>query len=175
MSYEKELNAQLPDIMVHGIIRDKNGKLWVGTFGKGVVVFDEDDKKLYNFTTDHSFPSNAVNYMMEDSRKRILVATREGIIIFKDVSQPNIFVSFGAKEGLENTQVRAIQEDHDGYIWISTNGGISRLDEKNKRFYNYNYHDGIPMGDFIGWFHLHHSRRYSVFRLPKRGMLFQSA
>lgn len=149
MSYEKELNAQLPDIMVHGIIRDKNGKLWVGTFGKGVVVFDEDDKKLYNFTTDHSFPSNAVNYMMEDSRKRILVATREGIIIFKDVSQPNIFVSFGAKEGLENTQVRAIQEDHDGYIWISTNGGISRLDEKNKRFYNYNYHDGIPMGDFM--------------------------
>ena len=135
--------------MVHGIIRDKNGKLWVGTFGKGVVVFDEDDKKLYNFTTDHSFPSNAVNYMMEDSRKRILVATREGIIIFKDVSQPNIFVSFGAKEGLENTQVRAIQEDHDGYIWISTNGGISRLDEKNKRFYNYNYHDGIPMGDFM--------------------------
>ena len=149
MSYEKELNAQLPDIMVHGIIRDKNGKLWVGTFGKGVCVFDEDDKKLYNFTTDHSFPSNAVNYMMEDSRKRILVATREGIIIFKDVSQPNVFVSFGAKEGLENTQVRAIQEDHDGYIWISTNGGISRLDEKNKRFYNYNYHDGIPRGDFM--------------------------
>ena len=149
LSYEKELNAQLPDIMVHGIIRDKNGKLWVGTFGKGVVVFDEDDKKLYNFTTDHSFPSNAVNYMMEDSRKRILVATRKGIIIFKDVSQPNVFVSFGAKEGLENTQVRAIQEDHDGYIWISTNGGISRLDEKNKRFYNYNYHDGIPMGDFM--------------------------
>lgn len=58
-------------------------------------------------------------------------------------------MSFGAKEGLENTQVRAIQEDHDGYIWISTNGGISRLDEKNKRFYNYNYHDGIPMGDFM--------------------------
>ena len=113
------------------------------------MVFDEDDKKLYNFTTDHSFPSNAVNYMMEDSRKRILVATREGIIIFKNVSQPNVFVSFGAKEGLENTQVRAIQEDHDGYIWISTNGGISRLDEKNKRFYNYNYHDGIPMGDFM--------------------------
>ena len=149
LSYEKELNAQLPDIMVHGIIRDKNGKLWVGTFGKGVVVFDEDDKKLYNFTTDHSFPSNAVNYMMEDSRKRILVATREGIIIFKDVSQPNIFMSFSAKEGLENTQVRAIQEDHDGHIWISTNGGISRLDEKNKRFYNYNYHDGVPMGDFM--------------------------
>lgn len=69
--------------MVHGIIRDKNGKLWVGTFGKGVVVFDEDDKKLYNFTTDHSFPSNAVNYMMEDSRKRILVATGKVLLFLK--------------------------------------------------------------------------------------------
>ncbi len=58
-------------------------------------------------------------------------------------------MSFSAKEGLENTQVRAIQEDHDGHIWISTNGGISRLDEKNQRFYNYNYHDGVPMGDFM--------------------------
>lgn len=149
LSYEEELNTQLPDIMVHGIIRDKNGKLWVGTFGKGVVVFDKNDKKLHNFTTDHSFPSNAVNSMMEDSRKRILVGTREGIVIFKDVSQPEGFVSFGAKEGLENTSVRAIQEDHDGNIWISTNGGISRLDEKTGRFYNYNYHDGIPMGDFM--------------------------
>lgn len=149
LSYEEELNTQLPDIMVHGIIRDKNGKLWVGTFGKGVVVFDKNDKKLHNFTTDHSFPSNAVNSMMEDSRKRILVGTREGIVIFKDVSRPEGFVSFSAKEGLENTSVRAIQEDHDGNIWISTNGGISRLDEKTGRFYNYNYHDGIPMGDFM--------------------------
>ena len=149
LHYEKELNEQLPDIMVHGIIRDKNGKLWVGTFGKGVVVFDEHDKKLYNFTTDGGFPSNAVNSMMEDSRKRILVATREGIIIFTDTSRPEEFISFGAGEGLENTQVRAIQEDHDCNIWISTNGGISRLDEKEKRFYNYNHHDGVPMGDFM--------------------------
>ena len=83
MSYEKELNAQLPDIMVHGIIRDKNGKLWVGTFGKGVVVFDEDDKKLYNFTTDHSFPSNAVNYMMEDSANAFLLPPGKVLLFLK--------------------------------------------------------------------------------------------
>lgn len=38
----------------------------------------------------------------------------------------------------------------DGYIWISTNGGISRLDEKNKRFYNYNYHDVVYLW-VISW------------------------
>ena len=148
LSYEKELNAQLPDIMVHGIIRDKNGKLWVGTFGKGVCVFDEDDKSfIISQQTIHSIQCRE----LYDGRfSQTHSCCHPGrYYYFKDVSQPNVFVSFGAKEGLENTQVRAIQEDHDGYIWISTNGGISRLDEKNKRFYNYNYHDGIPMGDFM--------------------------
>ncbi|WP_455667972.1 hybrid sensor histidine kinase/response regulator transcription factor [Phocaeicola sp.] len=147
--YEKELNDQLPDIMVHGILRDKNGKLWVGTFGKGVVVFDTNNKQILNFTTENGFPSNAVNHMMTDSRQHIWVATREGIAVFKDTSRPEKFEIFGANEGLENTQVRAIQEDHDGHIWISTNGGISRLDENAKKFYNYNHHDGVPMGDFM--------------------------
>lgn len=45
--------------------------------------------------------------------------------------------------------MRAIQEDHDYHIWVSTNGGISRLDEKEKKFYNYNHYDGVPMGDFM--------------------------
>ena len=70
------------------------------------------------------------------------------------------------------TQVRAIQEDHDGYIWISTNGGISRLDEKIKRFYNYNYHDGIPMGDFMDGSTCITPDGTLLFRLPKRACYF---
>lgn len=151
LRYEKELNDQLPDIMVHGIIKDKNGRLWVGTFGKGIVIFDENGKKIHNFTTDNGFPSNDINCMMEDSRKRILTGTRDGIVIFDDVSQPERFTIHGAKEGLGNTSVRAIQEDHDGQIWISTNGGISRLDEKARRFYNYSHYDGVTMGDFMDY------------------------
>ena len=150
LAYEKELTEQAPDVMVHGIWKDKSGRLWVGTFGKGVAVIDmRHHKQILNLTTPNGFPSNAVNSMMADSRQRIWVATRDGIIVFRDSSQPEKFEVFGAKEGLENTQVRAIQEDHDGHIWISTNGGISRLDEKAKRFFNYNHHDGVPMGDFM--------------------------
>lgn len=149
LTYEKKLNGQLPDIMVHGIIRDKNGRLWVGTFGKGVVVFDADGNKMLNLTTDNGLPTNAVNYMMEDSKKRIWAATREGVVLFGDVSRPDSFVCLGAAEGLGNTQVRAIQEDRDGRIWVSTNGGIARIDEKERKIYHYNHHDGVPMGDFM--------------------------
>lgn len=42
---EKEINEQLPDIMIHGIQRDRQGKLWLGTFGKGLIVFSPEGKE----------------------------------------------------------------------------------------------------------------------------------
>ena len=87
--------------------------------------------------------------MMQDSRQRILVATREGVALFHDTANPEKYEVFKERNGLENSQVRAITEDKLHQIWISTNGGVSRLDEAKKVFYNYSHHDGVPMGDFM--------------------------
>lgn len=100
LHYENELNEQLPDVMVHGVLRDKNGKLWVGTFGKGIVVFDEHNRKIHNFTTDEGFPSNAVNSMTEDSHNRILVATRGGVAIFTDTSRTRTIHIIRSRRGI---------------------------------------------------------------------------
>ena len=143
------IQSQLPDTKVHGILRDKEDKLWIGTFGKGVSVFDPNNKLIYNFVVENGFCSNAVNHMMQDSRQRILVATREGVAIFHDTANPDEYEVFKERNGLENSQVRAITEDKLHQIWISTNGGVSRLDEAKKVFYNYSHHDGVPMGDFM--------------------------
>ena len=41
---EDRINGQLVDPMVHGILRDRQGKLWVGTFGKGFFIFNAENK-----------------------------------------------------------------------------------------------------------------------------------
>lgn len=143
------IQSQLPDTKIHGILRDKEDKLWIGTFGKGVSVFDPNNMLIYNFVVENGFCSNAVNHMMQDSRQRILVATREGVALFHDTANPEKYEVFKERNGLENSQVRAITEDKLHQIWISTNGGVSRLDEAKKVFYNYSHHDGVPMGDFM--------------------------
>lgn len=143
------IQSQLPDTKIHGILRDKEGKLWIGTFGKGISVFDPNNKLMYNFVVENGFCSNAVNHVILDSRQRILVATREGLVLFHDTAQPETYEVFKEQNGLENSQVRAIAEDRLHQIWISTNSGISRLDEAKKVFYNYSHHDGVPMGDFM--------------------------
>ena len=87
--------------------------------------------------------------MIKDSEEQIWVATREGLAVFKNTSQPNRYKIFKEKEGLENSHIRAICEDLEKRIWISSNDGISCLDPKQNLFYNYNHHDGVPMGDFM--------------------------
>lgn len=69
--------------MVHSLLRDKEGKLWVGTFGKGISIFDVNNKLLWNFVIENGFCSNAVNHMIKDSEEQIWVATREGLAVFK--------------------------------------------------------------------------------------------
>lgn len=147
LTYEEQISSLLPDKMVRGIVRDKNGKLWIGT--KGVVILDAGDRLFRSFTADKKFPAGSVNYLMEDARQRIWVGACEGLIRFNDTGHPENYTFYGIREGLNNTNVRAIQEDHDGTIWLSTNAGISRLDENSSKFYHYNHFDGVPMGDFM--------------------------
>ena len=146
---EDFINEQLEDRNIHSILRTSNGNLWLGTFSKGISILNADNRKIQSYTLDQGFPSNAVNHMIMDSKGRIWVATRNGLILFPDTDQPDKYLHFNIDEGLNNEQVRAIQEDLKGNIWISTNSGISRLDEKEKLFYNYTHHDGVPLGDFM--------------------------
>jgi ligand-binding sensor domain-containing protein len=57
-------------------------------------------------------------------------------------SQRHYFVSFSVKEGLAQSQVRAVKQTSDGYLWIATAGGLSRFD--GHEFKTYNKSNGLP-------------------------------
>jgi signal transduction histidine kinase/ligand-binding sensor domain-containing protein/DNA-binding response OmpR family regulator len=145
---EDHINNQISDHMVYCILRDKQGKLWIGTFGKGIFIFDEDEQLIANITQNNGLFSNAINSLYMDTGGGIWAATRNGIAHFNDSDQTSQFNIYKEEYGLENTHIRAIQEDLDGNIWISTNTGISLWNKNEERFKNYNYQDGVPMGNF---------------------------
>ena len=146
---ENELTRQLPDRSVYGIVRDRQGKLWVGTYGGGIIIFDRDNKVVTKLNTGAHFFSNAINSLHIDTQGGIWIATRNGIGYIKDTARPEVFESYGYKHGLEDTFVRSIQEDASGNIWLSTNDGISLWNRQKKKFDSYDYRDGIPIGNFI--------------------------
>jgi ligand-binding sensor domain-containing protein/two-component sensor histidine kinase len=51
------------------------------------------------------------------------------------------FKSYSIAEGLSQTQVKAITEDKDGYLWLGTLGGLSRFNGQN--FQNFSTEDGL--------------------------------
>ncbi len=121
--------------------------MWIGA--NGIFIFNTNKELQDSITHDNGFPIRSVSHLIKDAQNRILTATVDGIIIFKNQRQPREYTFYGTSEGLKNTNVRAIQQDKYGKIWISTNAGISYLDEAKRKFYNYNHHDGIPIGDFM--------------------------
>lgn len=51
------------------------------------------------------------------------------------------FLKWSTTEGLAQSQVRCIAQDHLGYLWIGTLGGVSRFD--GRTFKNYSRRDGL--------------------------------
>lgn len=147
---EENITSQVYSRAVYGILRDRQGKLWVGTYGGGIYIFDKNNKLSTHLTTENNFCSNGICQLYISSKGEIWVATRDGGIGYiKDTTQPENFEIYGVDHNLEDTFVRAIQEDKSGNIWISTNDGISRWNAQKKQFENYNHYDGIPVGNFI--------------------------
>lgn len=134
--------------LVRCISKDNLNRLWIGTFGGGLGVFDEHFQcvKLFNVTS--LFPSNTINTVYMDSQNRMWIGTGEGLVCFPS-SQSWDYKVYRSEEGLSNVHIRAITEDNHGNIWVSTNKGISCYIAVKNSFYNYGRWDGVPIVGFM--------------------------
>lgn len=129
------------------VLKDSEDQIWVGFFGGGLGLYNPQLQSIQLFNVLAKFPSNTINALYEDSRKRLWVATGEGLVCFPSLTDRNYKV-YQRESGLANTHIQAIGEDKAGNIWVSTNKGISCLVDSKDIFYNYDYHDNLPMGSF---------------------------
>lgn len=146
---ETIITSQLEDRTIQGLVRDEEGKLWVGTFGKGVSVFDASDSLICQLDVDKGFPSNAVNSMMADSKGRIWAATRNGVVVFEDISTPEAYKTINLSDGSYTPQSRAIEEDTLGNIWVSTDKSIVRLNAEMKPIAAYTRYGDLRLNSFL--------------------------
>lgn len=140
---------QMTEPFIYGIVRDRQHKLWLGTYSGGVFVFAPSGQLLCRMQTEQGMPTNGINSLFLDSRGRVWAASRMGLIEFGDTRRPRRFTVHGYGEGLTDCFVRSVAEDATGDIWLSTNNGISMWNRRSRRFSNYGLKDGLPAGNFI--------------------------
>lgn len=147
---EEKLNSALARQSIHGIRRDKQGKLWVATYENGIYLFDSQKRLLQHLDKQSGFLSNSIQHLHVDPQEGIWLSTPDGMGYVPDTSKPEQYKAYGYQQGLNDSYIRAIQEDSDGNVWVSTNNGISLLRKSDKTFVNFNKYDGIPTNNFTG-------------------------
>ncbi len=145
--YNSENNG-LPEDLVRSISQDHLGRVWIGTFGRGVAVFTPDMQVIAYFNEQNGFHSNTINYIFADSRQRVWLATGNGLACFTGDDSLEYRV-YGREDGLINTYTRAITEDKSGNIWLSTNAGISCFIPGTGEFQHWGHVGKTPMSTFL--------------------------
>ncbi len=134
--------ASLADNSVHALYKDRQQRIWVGTFSKGLCVYD---KLKYKFSElDIPLENDVVNAIWQDSKKRIWIGT-EGGVAMKHKDQVQYFRHLGKQAKFNSDPILSIFEDSRHQMWFGTwANGVSRYDEKKHVFVNYLPDDNDP-------------------------------
>jgi ligand-binding sensor domain-containing protein/signal transduction histidine kinase/DNA-binding response OmpR family regulator len=141
------------NLPINGYIRDiveaKNGDMWIATHGGGIAVYNPSSGKFKIYTTENSkLPNDKVLTLLEDRQGNIWAGTfGGGLGLFN--RKTSEFISYSEKDGLNNNNIYKIIEDSNGFLWISTNKGLSSFDAVTRKISNYSYHNGIQHNIFI--------------------------
>lgn len=70
-------------------------------------------------------------------------------LLFSQAQTP-LFKNYGVKDGLPSSETYEVFQDSKGYIWIATDGGVSRFD--GYEFKNFTTQDGLPNNVNFGFY-----------------------
>ena len=118
---------------------DSSGHLWIGSL-HGLFVFD-----LNSRSENGRFPYMHYKYKLDDPESRIeekvsaVTEIKDGVMCIgsngygfyigqRQKDGTYSFTNYTSRDGLSNDRVRGICKDSDGYIWISTDYGLNRVE-----------------------------------------------
>ncbi len=130
-----DLNAKVNDKYIMSMKYDRNGALWVGSYGQGASVISP-NSKVVSFSQKDILPSNTINDIFEDSNGNMWLATRNGLVRISGDNYSDYSI-YNYENGLLNNDVKAIVEDNDGNLWVSSNRGIGMFDPSSGRMTAY--------------------------------------
>lgn len=143
--FEPFLSDRLPRGGVQHLLLDSRERLWVGTWNKGVLVYDYRSDEIFNFNTDNSklnLCDNQAEAIIEDNSGNIWIGTDKGLNLltanqdpFKGPPLKVIRHSDRDPSSLLSNAVKHLFVDSDDRLWVSTYyGGANVYDERAYKF-----------------------------------------
>ena len=140
------VSGRIPEQLVKSSVReiysDRDGDLWAGTNGEGLLRFK--DRSVHMFTTGDGLPSNIPMAVLSRHDGSLWVGTNCGGV---SVYANQRFRAYSEKDGLLNSCVWSLAEDKKNNLWLGTwGGGLFRFVDNH--FTQFTKRDGLS-GDVV--------------------------
>ncbi|MFA9388603.1 MAG: two-component regulator propeller domain-containing protein [Prolixibacteraceae bacterium] len=140
--YQSEADNQnsLPGNYVISLLEDRNGNVWMGTYGNGLAKSSVDEAGnliCTNYTQANGLSNNVIYGIQEDQSGNIWLSTDYGLSMLNPAtSQVKNFIK---QDGLLNNQFywSASYKSYDGELYFGGTEGLNYFKPEN--IYNYNY------------------------------------
>lgn len=124
--------------------------LWIAT-SQGLYVMNLTTGEFQRYSTEmkgaYHLPYNFINHIAEDKQGVFWLSTRGGGLIKLDLKN-GITKQFTKENGLSHNVIYAVLEDGDGYLWMSSDYGLMRMNPSNYVINTYLPEDGILHQEF---------------------------
>lgn len=113
---------------IYTIFVDSGNRLWVSFYGKGIVCYSKEGKKLFDLSTQNSGLNNDVVFDLLEKENQLWIATDGGGINILDL--PTMEFSYlkhisGDEQSLPNNSIYCLYKDQMDNIWAgSIRGGM---------------------------------------------------
>ena len=141
----------IPFNLIKHVYADKNGVLWLGTWGSGMIRFDPSTQNskvyLHDLENKNSISDDVVFNITEDSKGIMWICTSNGLNKFDKAKEK--FTSYvhsaSNPDGIKANALYYILEDSNNKYWIASHGGgLIRFDNSKGTFKSLTESDGLP-------------------------------
>jgi signal transduction histidine kinase/ligand-binding sensor domain-containing protein/DNA-binding response OmpR family regulator len=85
---------EISNTYINCLFQDKTGRLWIGTNGGGVNLYDSERGQISIISTENGLPSNYIKGISSDKNERIWITTEKGIGCFDPNTKSSINIGF---------------------------------------------------------------------------------
>jgi signal transduction histidine kinase/ligand-binding sensor domain-containing protein len=123
--------------VIFRLYTDSGGRLWVGTHGKGLYVFDVKSSKQVGH---YNVPENGVTDIVQlNDSIMALGGGQLNLLNFVTGKVSTLTI----RDGLPGNNITSLQTDMFGQLWISTKNGLCKYNPRLKIFTRYDQRDGL--------------------------------
>ena len=133
---------------VWAIHEDREGMIWVGSYGFGLSKFNPDTEQFVHYRHDPenslSLSNNVVSAIYEDRNGSLWIGTEDGLNKYDGYTFTRYQHDPSNPQSLSSNLIIAIYEDRSGELWFGTGNGLNRFSPVAGTFTHYQHDAADP-------------------------------